>query len=289
MAAAEDLFGGDLPPEFETAQSRYGIWPVTVWPVSAADKATRRLKQLIGDDGTARGGTGKSYSDTNICRMQGGYQSIFNPGVASFILNLYRPKPPALVYDPFAGGGARAIMCAAAGLSYVGVDIRSGEVQAANDRIARAGYASEAEVLHRDARSVPEIPDGEADFLLTCPPYYNLEKYHGGDADLSMVPTYADFCAGMSDAVAEAARILAPGAIAVWVIGLHRDRTGKLLPLHHDLTAMCERHGLHYREEIILHHMHNGAVQRVGTFEKGRRLLVRLHEYVCVYQKGGIQ
>ena len=132
-----------------------------------------------------------------------------------------------------------------------------------------------------DSRTYSPIPNW-ADFLYTCSPYYDLEEYGGPAGDLSMMGTYQLFLAGLGDVVAQTARTLKPGALSCWVIGLHRDKHGTLLPLHHDLTAIHNVNGFTLKEEVILAQRNNGAIQRDGNFDKGQRRLIRTHEYLMV-------
>lgn len=292
MSNQPDLFGNETPL-FDTAKERYGVWPITVWDVDHSDPYTRELKQSIGDIGsqvdesmqlqTRIGALRKPTDDKSV---YGGkvVVSVFNPSVAQWILNLFAPEPPATIYDPFGGGGTRAIMAAAAGYEYVGVEIRSDEVDAVYERLEAAGQT--AMILRGDSRYARHlIPDDWADFAYTCPPYYNLERYGGPDGDLSETASYAEFLAGISDVVENQARILKRGGLTCWVVGLHRDTDGALLPLHHDIAAIHTDTGYEYVEEIVLAQRNNGAIQRVGNFELGNRRLIRTHEYVQVFRR----
>lgn len=284
-SAQVDLWGDEHTP-FESALERYGTWPITVWDIDHSDPHTRKLKALIGDDGSARDGAfTKATDDKSIYRGKV-TATIFSPATAARLLNLYAPTS-GTVFDPFAGGGTRAIMSALRGLSYVGVELRQAEVDATMARATRAGVASAVQVLQGDARDCRElVAASSADFLLTCPPYWNLEQYDGGPADLSMLPTYEAFLDGLAAVVDETARILKPGAKSCWVVGLLRRDDGQLLPLHHDVAAIHQAYGFRLHEEVVLVQRNNGAIQRVGQFEKGRKFLVRLHEYALVFERG---
>ena len=287
LIAQVDLFGEPVDT-FKSALERYGVWPVTVWPLNMQDPSTRELKALIGDDGEARSdvGTGRRMGATYQTSLgtRENNVSIFNPQVAANLLNLYA-QPGDHVYDPFAGGGTRAIMAAKAGCTYRGMELRLEEVQASNARIERAGLPVRgAFVIHGDARA-GKVADGWADFLITCPPYYDLEQYDGGPDDLSMAPTYAAFLDMLYDVVVDTHRVLRPGGRAAWVVGIMRDKAGTLLPLHHDIAGLLRRAGFRMLEEIVLHVQNSGAIQRVGTFDKGQRHLVRVHEYCLVFQR----
>jgi hypothetical protein len=128
------------------------------------------------------------------------------------------------------------------------------------------------------------LPEGLADFSYTCPPYFNLEQYDGGPDDLSMAPTYMHFCAGMTAVLKETIRIMKYHALSVWVVGLLRKENGELIPLHHDIARLAKAVGFRLKEEIVLAHRNNGAVQRVGNFEKGNKHLIRIHEYALVFE-----
>lgn len=273
-ASIVDLWGNEQTP-FSTAKERYGIWPTTVWPCDLSDPATRRLKAAIGDDGAAR----------RAPRVDGnfsGYQisaSVFNPAVAVWALNCWAAEG-STVFDPFAGGGTRALVAAALGYQYLGVELRKVEVAEVAARVERSGFASSVTLWRGDARRADAlIGSRRADFLLTCPPYWNLERYDGGPADLSQAPTIEAFEEGITEVARAAARVVRPGGLAFWVVGLMRDRHGTLLPLHHVVVRAHEDAGWSLAEEVVLHQQNNGAIQRVGSFEKGRKHLIRLHEY----------
>lgn len=289
---------------FRTMKDKYGVWPVTVWELDHQDKLVREAELTIGDIGLVRAEAGKanlSYKTMGASTRDGSFSkatddastyrgkvtvSIFSPALCQWILNTFGHSPAAgkVCYDPFAGGGTRAILAAKHGYTYRGMEIREDEVKAVRERCERNGVAAQVEINHGDSRT-PPIEEGVADFILTCPPYYDLETYNGGAGDLSMLPTYDRFCEEMRVVVGEATRIAKRKCTAVWVVGLHRrESDGWLLPLHHDLTAAHKAHGWRLAEEIIVYHKNNGAIQRVGMFEQGKGHMVRLHEYVMVYQ-----
>lgn len=283
MTADTDLFGNEID-YFLDAKSEFGIWPTTVWECNMQDPKTRALKARIADDGSQRGGGGKSYTKS-LYDLGAGYISIFNPAVAAWILNCFAP-PEGICFDPFAGGGTRAIMANKHGLKYYGYELRSDEVTAVRKRCAACG-ADRTEIIQGDARMIaPDIiPDNFADFLYTCPPYWNLEKYDGGPADLSECKSYQGFLSELDKVIEHTFRLLKPGAASCWVVGLHRKDSGEITALNHDVAHMHQRHGFFLKEEIILHLKNNGAIQRVGQFKKGGHRLVRVHEYCLVFIK----
>lgn len=284
-----DLFNN--PNEvFRCALETFGVWPMTVWPVNMSDPKIKQLKAAIGDTGQARGDTGEKVFFAGSWREVGSsgfYTSkgfgAFNPAIASWLLNCYAPKT-GVCFDPFAGGGTRAILAASNGLHYLGTEIRQDEVSAINDRCMKAGVSNMVDIYCVDARLCsPFIGTDSADYLLTCPPYYDMEKYQGGAADLSMCDTYADFLDGIEDVIIQTKRVLKSGAVSNWVVGLHRDKKGGLLAMNHDIARLHTKHGFMFKEEIVLSMQNNGAIQRVGNFSKGNGYLIRSHEYALVF------
>lgn len=282
-----NLFGPP-PDRFKGALEKYGVWPITVWDMDYQDRTMHALREEIGDtlDNSTRagvlhsslsGGKGKSLYDNSV--------SIFNPVLALSILKCFAPEG-ASVFDPFAGGGTRAILAAKRGHKYTGIELRQVEVDAVRERCARPGVADKVTLHQGDSRNAAEICGGlYADFLLTCPPYWNLEEYKGGAADLSSIHTYERFIDELGKVVAGCHACVRPGATCCWVVGLIREEEddGPLRPFHHDLTRLHAQHGFRLREEVIIRLTNNGAIQRVGQFDKGRRTLVRVHEYLMVY------
>lgn len=277
----------NLTDPFETARERYGIWPTTVWECDYSDKLRLKLKAMIGDtlDETARADCFTKKDDSSSYYRGKITVSIFNPIVAFLIFNIYGPKS-GVVYDPFAGGGTRAIIANKFGLEYVGVELRPQEIDLVNDRLERNGVNQGVAILQGDSRKVPQIKTNSADFLITCPPYYNTEVYNGGHADLSMCNSYSDFLSGIDGVVKETKRILKPGALSCWVVGLSRghDSNLPLMPLNHDIGAIHRSNGFELKEEVILMHKNNSAVRRVAMFEHKNKLLIRTHEYLLIFE-----
>ena len=308
-------FGFNLEPDpFETAIKKYGIWPTTVWNCDYTDKMMQRLKKEVGDGCQIRAGSGSLGYQSKICEGHskdsckgsalGGHtykqaladklsanvyrrkitESIFNPAVVIWILNMFCPSE-TVVYDPFAGGGTRAIVTAKSGRKYVGIELRQEEVDAIYDRCDYNNVSPE--IICADSRNVPQIKSQSAEFLITCPPYWNLEKYDGGINDMSMAETYDEFLDMIKGSVKESHRILKPGSLSCWVVGLHRNADGELLAMNHDISKIHKNNGFIHKEEVILNLNANttGAIRRVGNFERGKKLLIRTHEYLEIFHK----
>jgi hypothetical protein len=299
-----NLFGERLTVPKRAIES-FGAWPFTVWETDSPewDKTDRALRILIGDerDGSKGGGFDTTLSPRGVAfraakrssrheTVDGtfGFQhgaSVFSPALGSVILNMFGPTVAgSLVIDPFNGGATRPVLCASKGLRYVGTEIRQVEVDFARARLVTLGVDSSATVICDDGRNISRHASG-ADFCMTCPPYYSLERYKGGPNDLSMCSTYGEFCCGLSEVIASTGRALRPGSLSVWVSGLHRDSDGNLLAMHHALAGLHADHGFDLREEVIVYRRRSGAGTRVRNFFTGQGHLARTHEYVQVFRK----
>lgn len=268
---------------FRTAKERYGIWPTTVWEVDSRDKYTKSLKKLIGDAGQNREGAFETDDPNSLSTYRGKLTaSIFSPALAAWALNLYAPEG-ALVADPFSGGGTRAIVAAMLGHTYYGTELRKEEQSDVMSRARSLGLDHAIDVRCDDARNIDLFVHG-ADMILTCPPYWNLEKYGGGEKDLSQCKSYDEFVSAIFDVAQTCLRAIKPGATAVWFVGLHRDKKGNLLALNHDIARAHQKAGWLFREEIVVRRVNDGSITRVGQFERGKKHLIRQHEYALVFK-----
>lgn len=105
-----------------------------------------------------------------------GYTS-FNSALMRQVIEKYNVKS---VYDPCAGWGERMMTCGKLGVSYEGCDINSELFE---------GYAKLAElidgfkpVLHNND-SANQLVTGDADAIITCPPYKGIEVYSDNGAE----------------------------------------------------------------------------------------------------------
>jgi len=265
---------------FKTAKERFGIWPLTVWPCDHQDPLYRRLKKEIGDTGQARRGCLSKPDPQSKSWYRGKHtESIFNPQLCVWILNCFAPQS-GICFDPFAGGGTRAVLAAKHGLKYTGIELRHEEAERVKN------LTEGLNIIEGDARDCLELVGHNfGDFLITCPPYWNLEQYKGGLQDLSMLETYDEFLAALRQVITGCFGVMNPGSLSCWVVGLHRNTDGELLAMNHDIARLHKEVGFKLREEIVVNHIGTQATMRVGNFEKGNRWLIRTHEYVLVFEK----
>jgi len=111
--------------------------------------------------------------------------SIYNPTQAEFILKYYTEEGWDIL-DPFAGRGTRSLMTLRLGRNYYGIDSCGQTVTQNISKIEQNKFKNEWEVHLGDGTKANEVyPNQIFDAVFTCPPYYNIEKYSGGEGDLS--------------------------------------------------------------------------------------------------------
>lgn len=129
-------------------------------------------------------------------------------------------------------------------------------------------------------------PDS-ADLVFTCPPYYGLERYSDDPADLSAMDPAA-FDTAYAAILAGAARALRPDRFAVVVTGDVREPgTGLLRDLRGVTVAAAEAAGLGYCSGAVLLTTVGSARLAAARVFGGTRTLLRTHQDVLVFAKGG--
>lgn len=111
-----------------------------------------------------------------ISGLHMGYTS-FNSALMRQVIEKYNIKS---VYDPCAGWGERMMTCGKLGVSYEGCDINS-ELFAGYEKLVKLidGFKP---VLHNND-SANQLVTGDADAVITCPPYKNIEVYSENGAE----------------------------------------------------------------------------------------------------------
>jgi SAM-dependent methyltransferase len=217
--------------------------------------------------------------------------SIFDPVLCELAYRWFCPFGGQII-DPFCGGSVRGIVAAWQGMRYFGCDLSQQQVQANReqaDELCKLQMAKPQYVCG-DARNVlaqeaDDAPFG-ADFIFTCPPYFDLEIYSELPEDLSNM-TWSHFCEAYDDIIAKAARRLKSNRFACFVVGDIRDqRTGAYRNLPGVTTQCFLRAGFTlHNEAILVTSVGTLPVRAAAAFEASRKL-GKTHQTVLVYCKG---
>lgn len=270
-----DLFG-DVTIE-KSIKKRIGFLPTSVWRPNW--EITKRLKKLVGDSSQTRESLNSNRSDRRN-GVNNGKPSIFNPNLCQMIISAYCDEN-SIIYDPFAGGGTRAIISSMFGHKYYGVEIREEEVERINDK--KKELDLDFTVVKGDALN-KNFDDIKFNFSLTCPPYYDLEQYSNLDNDLSNQKDYNGFLQMLSKSVKRVYDCLEDDSISVWVVGNFRNKFGALEHLNGDLIRIGKENGFILLDELIYEGASKVALTRCSKFEKNRKS-IRMHEYIVIFKK----
>jgi len=211
--------------------------------------------------------------------------SIFDPVLCELMYRWFSPVGGQVI-DPFAGGSVRGITAAMLGRKYWGSDLSADQIRA-NEVQGRdiVPPNKPAPVWVCGDSSVTLLDAPEADMIMSCPPYFDLEVYSKDPRDLSTMK-WEDFRSAYWDIIAAAAGRLRDNRFAVFVTGDMRDERGCYRNFHGDTVRAFKRAGLEYYNEAIL-------VTAVGSlsirterqfFMSGK--LGRTHQLVQIFVKG---
>lgn len=213
--------------------------------------------------------------------------SVFDPVLCELAYKWFCPEG-GTVLDPFAGGSVRGVVASKLGRQYVGVELRSEQVEA--NRVQATTICAEEAMqpvwVQGDSRGIQKLAEGvEADLLFTCPPYADLEVYSDDKADLSTLE-YAEFKKAYEEILTKASGLLKPNAFACIVVGEVRDGKGMYYNFVGDTVVALQNAGLSYYNEAILVTPVGSLPLRAGRQFEASRKLGKTHQNVLVFVKG---
>lgn len=285
--APEALIPATPPPQLGPRD----ITPLSVLQTARKDWQARRRRWI---DAGIDSGEGRSHItqwptiiDGQRIRWQR-QVSIFDPVLAETHIAWYT-RPGWSILDPFAGGPTRGIVAACYGRHYTGVDLSPAQVDANRETCARwqaRGLLPGTARWHVGAAQdlLPAMEAGSYDYVLTCPPYHDLEVYSDHPADLSAM-TWEAFTAALTGVVAETARLLRPDRYTTWVIGDLRDRRGHLRRLPAAVDDMHATAGMHLTNDTVVA-TPLGGKYGVLWRQWGGRSATRIHQHAHTYLRG---
>ena len=297
MSETQD-FGEALEEERETLQEKFIVPPFSVLDTKQGYWQARKdiWKKIIkSDEGRGEALLGQGLKELAI--KQGGGNtltgtSIFDPVLCEILINWFCPVG-GKVLDPFAGGSVRGLVSVLLGNEYTGVDLSEKQIKA-NIKNYKA-IAGRQDLNGDDLRAPNWINDDSVnidllvkekhDFLMTCPPYADLEVYSDDPRDISNMP-YDEFKTAYFDIIGKACDKLKENAFAAIVVGDVRDKKGYYYNFVGDTVKAFENAGLkYYNECILLNQIATGAMRADRQFSASRKV-VKTHQNVLVFVKG---
>jgi len=292
----KDLFGEEIKPDFRGALAEEFLFPpFTV--LNARDGAwqdRKRAWSALGIDGEV-GRKRFEYCSDRALEMAGGYfnedgtarptgkTSVFDPTLCELSYRWFCPAA-GQVLDPFAGGSVRGIVAGELGFNYWGCDLRQEQIEANEEQASKIGTAPRPVWVCGDSgtelRNAPA-----ADFVFSCPPYGDLEKYSNEPGDLSNMDWHA-FVAAYRRIILKSVAKLKPNRFACFVVGDFRDKRGFYRNFVGETVRAFELAGARYYNEAVLVTPCGSASMRATRQFNGGRKLVKTHQNVLVFCKG---
>ena len=292
-----DLFGEVIKPKASgPVAERFTLPPFTILDARSGEWQERKRAWLTtgisSKDGRAEDVF--SYSES-LVRMTGGYlnedgsrkdsvgTSVFDPVLVELAYRWFSPEGGQVV-DPFAGGSVRGIVAGALGRHYWGCDLRPEQI-AANEAQADE-IAPRVRPVWVCGDSMETLADAPAaDFVFSCPPYGDLEKYSDDPRDLSAMDWHA-FVAAYKRIILRAVGRMKPDTFACFVVGDFRDGRGFYRNFVSETIDGFEQGGARlYNEAILATPVGTAAMRVTKQFESGRKL-AKTHQNVLVFCKG---
>jgi len=191
-----------------------------------------------------------------------------------------------MVVDPFAGGSVRGLIAAMTGRRYWGCDLRAEQISANETQRGIAGPDAEriTWVAGDSMEKLGDAPD--ADFIFSCPPYGDLERYSDDPLDLSTME-YHTFMAAYKRIILRCFQRLKNNRLACFVVGDFRDkRTGNYRGFVPDTIMAFREIGMElYNDAILVTAVGSLPIRVSAAFDSGRKL-GKTHQNVLVFSKG---
>lgn len=239
------------------------------------------LRRGVAEGRTDLGSTGLAHFDmaTDPTSLKiaaaGSTVTEFDPVLAEVAYSWWT-VPGDEIYDPFAGGPTRGLVAAALGRSYIGCDVREEQVDANEDHAING--------VRWVAADSSERVSEPCDFIFSCPPYGNLERYSDDPRDLSTM-TWEMFVSRYERAVELAVGALRRDRFAAFVVGNFKER--RILRDLCGLTvhAFARAGADYYSDAVLIPPGGSAALRAASSFPKNRRPVAR-HQFLLTFVKG---
>ena len=176
------------------------------------------------------------------------------------------------IFDPFAGWGERHSAIKKAGKNYTGYDISLHAIQHAYEK-----YGVQNILANSLTEEIP-VHDG----LLTCPPYWNLEKYSKEGID--HIKKWGDFLENYEKIWKRTIEKAEDGALYCIMVGDWRKKH-----VYYDFTFQTERiltkYGMKPFDKVVLSYKKISPIKLMLPQAKRLGYTVKVHQNLLIYKK----
>jgi DNA modification methylase len=185
----------------------------------------------------------------------------------------YHLRDTSIIFDPFAGWGERHNAIKKSNKTYIGYDISEKAIQNAKEKYNVYNFLANS--------LIDEIP--EHDGLLTCPPYWNLEKYNNKDG-LDRIKDWNTFLKEYEILWKRVVKKALPGAKYCIMVGDWR-KNHKFYDFTYQTEKILERCGMIPFDKIILSYKKISPIKIMLPQTKRLGYTVKVHQYLLIYKK----
>jgi DNA modification methylase len=211
--------------------------------------------------------------------------SVFDPVLCEVVYRWFCP-PSGQVIDPFAGGSVRGIVANLLGFRYWGCDLRPEQIAANNEQMKTILLESSRGLEWCCGDSMEELGKApNADFVFSCPPYGDLEKYSDDPRDISNMEYHA-FVAAYKRIILRSVAKLKENRFACFVVGDFRDERGFYRGFVAETISAFRDVGLSFYNEAIFITPTGSLPIRITRQFNAARKLGKTHQNVLVFVKG---
>jgi len=198
--------------------------------------------------------------------------SPFSPQIAEWCME-YFLRDATTLFDPFAGWGERHVAAKNANKVYLGYDISQNAIE-----FAKSHYKVNNILANSLTEEIP-YHDG----LITCPPYWNLEKY-ADEEGLDRLKDWKDFLERYEQVWKRVSEKALPGSKYCIMVGDWRKKN-----IFYDFTyqteKIMEKCGLKPFDKVVLSQKKISPIKIQMPQAKRLGYTVKVHQYLLVYKK----
>jgi len=287
----QDIFGNNIFEEKRTMSDYFGVAPFSV--LNTVDgiwqKRKREWNSLINDSGDTREGTLKAKNDNTKSEVDLKLQN-FNKGVSildpclSELMIKWFTEIGFKTFDPFAGDTVFGYVSGYLKRPFTGIELRQEQVDF-NQTQCNINNLPCKYICDSGENMNKHIEDNSMDFVFSCPPYADLEKYSNLKDDLSNI-SHDDFFKMLKKILQNTYKKLKDNRFAVIIIGEVRNKKGEYIQLVPKVIRYMTKAGYLYYNEIILVNSVGTLPLRVGKSMNSGRKIGKRHQNVLVFYKG---
>ena len=242
------------------------------------------LDTLINDEKCFDNDT-ETNSSNWMKKGRGSFLSKFNSEYSKRIIEMWSKKGDNII-DPFSGRSSRALTSTLMKRNYTGFDVINDNLQEAKDQYDKLKEIYEMGKINLINDTSENIlnycEEKKYDLLLTCPPYFNIEKYDSVPNQLTDIKTYDEFLKIYKKILEKSVKTLKPGKFICIVLANFRIN-GIFYDFRGDTADILKKIGMIFHDEIILEMspakrepLYNQAIVKMNC--------LKTHEYLIVFK-----